>query len=172
MPGTDIFLSDYFHNSFHIAAMETRPAAGFVYERFRRGDSAASSLCHDNWRHLSTAPSGRPDAAYGIQVSQSKIFRLSFGRIVPHFTSSHIAIHFSHRLGALLVASMIVWTFYRVRDEYRDYSLLRRPATLLFSLLWIQAAFRSHHGVESKGGTDHHSACRDWSTGTGDRPYC
>ena len=67
-----------------------------------------------------------------------KDFPLSFGRIVPHFTSSHIAIHFSHRLGALLVASMIVWTFYRVRHEYRDYSLLRRPATLLFSLLWVQ----------------------------------
>lgn len=65
-------------------------------------------------------------------------FPLSFGRIVPHFTSSHIAIHFSHRVGALLVSGMIVWTFLRVRREYARYSLLIRPATLLFSLLWIQ----------------------------------
>ncbi len=54
-------------------------------------------------------------------------FPLSFGRIVPHFTSSHIAIHFSHRVGALLVSGMIVWTFLRVRREYARYSLLIRP---------------------------------------------
>jgi len=67
-----------------------------------------------------------------------KDFPLAFGRIIPPFTSSHVAIHFSHRVGAVLVASMIVWTFYRIRHDYRDYSLLSRPASLLFSLLWVQ----------------------------------
>jgi len=65
-------------------------------------------------------------------------FPLSFGRIIPHFTTSHIAIHFSHRVGALLVSVMIVWTFLTVRNEYRKNTLLRRPATVLFSLLWLQ----------------------------------
>jgi cytochrome c oxidase assembly protein subunit 15 len=67
-----------------------------------------------------------------------KDFPLSFGRIIPPFTSSHIAIHFSHRVGALIVSVMIVWTFLRVRSAYRKYELLRRPAAVMFSLLWLQ----------------------------------
>jgi cytochrome c oxidase assembly protein subunit 15 len=63
---------------------------------------------------------------------------LSFGRIVPPFTSSHIAIHFSHRVGAMIVSVLIVWTFLRVQRAYRKYDLLRRPATVMFSLLWLQ----------------------------------
>jgi cytochrome c oxidase assembly protein subunit 15 len=65
-------------------------------------------------------------------------FPLSFGRIIPPFTTSHIAIHFSHRIGAVIVSSMIVWTFLRVRSVYQKQSLLRRPATVMFSLLWFQ----------------------------------
>jgi len=65
-------------------------------------------------------------------------FPLSFGRIIPHFTSRNIAIHFSHRVGALLVAVMITWTFLKVRSAYRKYDLLRRPATVLFTLLCVQ----------------------------------
>jgi cytochrome c oxidase assembly protein subunit 15 len=67
-----------------------------------------------------------------------KDFPLSFGRIIPPFTSSHIAIHFSHRVGALIVSVMIVWTFLRVRSTYRKYELLRRPAMVMFSLLGLQ----------------------------------
>jgi len=69
-----------------------------------------------------------------------KDFPWSFGRIIPPFTSSHIAIHFSHRVGAMIVSVMIVWTFLRVRGAYRKYELLRRPATVMFSLLWFQLA--------------------------------
>jgi len=67
-------------------------------------------------------------------------FPLSFGRIIPPFMSSHIAIHFSHRVGALIVSAMIVWTFLRIRSAYQEYTLLRRPATVMFSLLWLQLA--------------------------------
>jgi len=65
-------------------------------------------------------------------------FPLSFGRIIPPFTTNHIAIHFSHRVGALIVSAMIVWTFIRVRSAYRKHALLRRPVTVMFSLLWFQ----------------------------------
>ncbi|HLQ76830.1 MAG TPA: heme A synthase [Terriglobia bacterium] len=65
-------------------------------------------------------------------------FPLAFGRIIPPFTSSHIAIHFAHRVGALLVSVMIIWTFIRVRSAYRDHRLLRKPATIMFVLLCIQ----------------------------------
>jgi heme a synthase len=69
-----------------------------------------------------------------------KDFPLSSGRIIPHFTSSHIAIHFSHRVGALVVGIMILWTFLRIRNAFPRHALLRRPATVLFSLLWVQLA--------------------------------
>src|SRR5262245_20460194 len=35
-------------------------------------------------------------------------FPLAFGHIIPPFTSSKVVIHFAHRLGAAIVASMIV----------------------------------------------------------------
>jgi len=65
-------------------------------------------------------------------------FPLSFGRLIPPFTTNHIAIHFAHRVGALIVSTMIVWTFLRIRSAYRKQALLRRPATVMFSLLWFQ----------------------------------
>jgi len=65
-------------------------------------------------------------------------FPLSFGRLIPPFATNHIAIHFAHRVGALIVSSMIVWTFLRVRSAYQKQTLLRRPAMVMFSLLWFQ----------------------------------
>src|SRR5262249_52384898 len=41
-------------------------------------------------------------------------FPLALGQIIPPFTSNKIIIHFSHRVGAAIVAIMIVWTVSRV----------------------------------------------------------
>ena len=65
-------------------------------------------------------------------------FPLAFGGILPPFTSHRIAIHFSHRIGAILVTVMIVWLFARVWQSYRDQTLLLRPAMVMFALLWVQ----------------------------------
>lgn len=65
-------------------------------------------------------------------------FPLAFGGIVPPFESYHVVIHFAHRVGALGVTALIVWTFLRVYQSYREHTLLVRPATLMFLLLWIQ----------------------------------
>jgi cytochrome c oxidase assembly protein subunit 15 len=65
-------------------------------------------------------------------------FPLSLGRIIPPFESQKVVIHFSHRLGAVLVTIMIVWTFVRVWRTYRDQSTLVFPAAFMFGLLWIQ----------------------------------
>ncbi len=65
-------------------------------------------------------------------------FPLAFGHIIPPFTSSKIAIHFAHRVGALVVATMIVWTFSRIARHYSNYSLLFRPALIMLTLLCIQ----------------------------------
>jgi cytochrome c oxidase assembly protein subunit 15 len=65
-------------------------------------------------------------------------FPLAFGGIVPPFETYRVAIHFSHRVGAVLVTAMIVWTFTRLYRSHRGQTLLFRPAAVLFGLLWIQ----------------------------------
>jgi cytochrome c oxidase assembly protein subunit 15 len=65
-------------------------------------------------------------------------FPLAFGRLIPPFDSSNIAIHFAHRVGALLVTTMIVWTLTRIVSDYREHSRLFRPILLMASLLVVQ----------------------------------
>lgn len=65
-------------------------------------------------------------------------FPLAFGRIIPPFTSEKIVIHFAHRVGAAIVAAMIVWTFSRIARSYSDSQLLFRPALSMLILLLVQ----------------------------------
>jgi cytochrome c oxidase assembly protein subunit 15 len=65
-------------------------------------------------------------------------FPLAFGGIIPEFTSEKVAIHFAHRIGAVIVTAAIVWTFWRVRRFYRDEPLLARPAAVLLCLVLAQ----------------------------------
>lgn len=65
-------------------------------------------------------------------------FPLAFGRIIPPFESAQIAIHFAHRVGALLVTTMTVWTLVRVVLSWRQHSRLLRPAVLMTLLVAAQ----------------------------------
>jgi cytochrome c oxidase assembly protein subunit 15 len=65
-------------------------------------------------------------------------FPLAFGQIIPPFTSNKIIIHFAHRVGALLVSAMILWTFSRIVRAYGEHQLLFRPALTLLILLAVQ----------------------------------
>ncbi len=65
-------------------------------------------------------------------------FPLALGHIIPPFTSNKVIIHFAHRVGAVLVTSLIVWTFIRVARSYSGNSLLFRPALAMTALLGIQ----------------------------------
>ena len=65
-------------------------------------------------------------------------FPLAFGQIIPAFTSNKIIIHYAHRLGALLVSAMILWTFSRIVRAYGEHQLLFRPALTLLVLLAVQ----------------------------------
>ena len=66
-------------------------------------------------------------------------FPLAFGRIIPPFWSVDVAVHFSHRAGALLVAAAAVAIWVRVRRWHRAEPGLMRAATLLLVLVAIQA---------------------------------
>ena len=65
-------------------------------------------------------------------------FPLAFGRIIPPFTSEHVAIHFGHRLGALLVLLMTLWTVARIAKFYSEHRLIYRPALIMLGLVFIQ----------------------------------
>jgi cytochrome c oxidase assembly protein subunit 15 len=65
-------------------------------------------------------------------------FPLMFGGIIPDHWSRAIAIHFTHRVGALLVTTAILTLFAHVRSRYRDRPELMRPAALIVSLVAVQ----------------------------------
>src|SRR5471030_655339 len=56
-------------------------------------------------------------------------FPWMFGHVVPDHWSAKIAIHFAHRLGALLVTILLLTMYAHVRAHYRAHRELMRPAT-------------------------------------------
>jgi len=65
-------------------------------------------------------------------------FPLAFGKIIPPFDSAKVAIHFSHRFGALVVSTLVIWTVARIIKYYRGEKKLYRPAMFLTCALLIQ----------------------------------
>jgi cytochrome c oxidase assembly protein subunit 15 len=65
-------------------------------------------------------------------------FPLMFGRLIPDHWNSAIAIHFTHRVGALLVTCAILALFAHVRSRYRDHRELMRPAAIIVALVAVQ----------------------------------
>ncbi len=66
-------------------------------------------------------------------------FPLSYGHVIPPFWSPAIAIHFAHRIGALVVTMAILATAGHVWYHHRAHAELTRPATLLVLLVFVQA---------------------------------
>lgn len=71
-------------------------------------------------------------------------FPLAFGRIVPPHWDAKIAVHFAHRVGAALVAIMIVATTLHVWAHARDRRELVRPSILLLALLGVQVTLGAY----------------------------
>lgn len=67
-------------------------------------------------------------------------FPLAFGHLIPPFWTAHIAVHYAHRVGALLVAVLILATVAYVQYHHRVRPELRRPSLLLLALLTLQIA--------------------------------
>ena len=65
-------------------------------------------------------------------------FPLMFGHLVPDHWSPRIAVHFAHRLGALVVTIAVIATAARVWLLHRGRTLLVGPATLIVALVAIQ----------------------------------
>jgi cytochrome c oxidase assembly protein subunit 15 len=67
-------------------------------------------------------------------------FPLVFGGLVPSRWSAGIAIHYAHRVGALVIASAILATAGHVWHRHRSRPELTRPATIAAVLVLLQVA--------------------------------
>lgn len=65
-------------------------------------------------------------------------FPLALGRIVPPMTDPLVAIQFAHRIGALVVTSLVLLTCARALGTRRSTRAFMGPAGLLFGLTWLQ----------------------------------
>ena len=65
-------------------------------------------------------------------------FPLAFGQIVPPFWTAPIAIHYTHRIGALIISALVLATAGHVLYHHLGRKELRRPSLLLLALLAIQ----------------------------------
>ena len=58
-------------------------------------------------------------------------FPLSYGRLIPPFFTRQILLHFTHRVGALLIVLMVVWLALRVFNLWPPQEKLRRGVIYL-----------------------------------------
>jgi heme a synthase len=65
-------------------------------------------------------------------------FPLAFGRVWPPLDSPAVAVHFLHRLGAVVVTLCVGWTVGCVLYRYRTERQLLSPALLLMAFLVVQ----------------------------------
>ena len=111
-----------------------RPAGGWVDDRqLRRIATVTTALIYV--QILIGATMRHADAGLAIPD-----FPLVFGGIVPPVWTPQIAIHYVHRLGALVVSAAIFATSAHVWFHHGDRKELRRPATLLAALVIVQVS--------------------------------
>ena len=65
-------------------------------------------------------------------------FPLAFGHLIPPQWDAKIAIHFAHRVGALIASGLIIATAAHIFSHHRRRGELLRPAVLLLVLLTAQ----------------------------------
>src|SRR5215510_3999082 len=65
-------------------------------------------------------------------------FPLAFGHVIPPHWDAKIAIHFAHRVGALVVSTLLVATTAHVLYHHRARRELVRPSVVLLCLLPLQ----------------------------------
>jgi cytochrome c oxidase assembly protein subunit 15 len=65
-------------------------------------------------------------------------FPLADGRLIPEFTSHLVGWQFAHRVGAVVVTVLVLWTMGRVLRRHGTQPYLVRPAVALVALLALQ----------------------------------
>lgn len=70
-------------------------------------------------------------------------FPLAFGHLIPPFWNTAIALHFAHRVGALVVTVVIITVVVYVGRHYGERRELVRPARLLLGAVALQVTLGS-----------------------------
>jgi cytochrome c oxidase assembly protein subunit 15 len=65
-------------------------------------------------------------------------FPLAFGRLIPADWTAAIAVHYAHRVGALVAAAMVLVTASHIFRHHAGNRALRGPAILLVALVAVQ----------------------------------
>jgi cytochrome c oxidase assembly protein subunit 15 len=66
-------------------------------------------------------------------------FPWAFGQLIPPVWNGPIAIHFAHRVGAVIVTALVLATMGHVFYHHRSRGEMRRPSLLLAGLVAVQA---------------------------------
>src|SRR4029079_6035265 len=77
-------------------------------------------------------------------------FPLAFGHLIPPHWDPKIAIHFAHRVGALVASLLIIATTGHVLYHHRVRGALVRPAILLLTLLTMQITLGAYTVLTEK----------------------
>ena len=67
-------------------------------------------------------------------------FPLAFGKVIPPLTNGNVAIHFAHRVWAVVVAALAFVTAWRTLRHHGEVREIARPARLLAALVFAQLA--------------------------------
>src|SRR5205085_1979050 len=115
----------------------------FTSDSWKRGDDAVDD---PRLRQVATATT----ALIYVQILVGAVMRHSdaglaipdfpwmFGHLVPDHWDPKIAIHFAHRVGALLVTLAVIATSAHVLYHHRARRRLARPAVLILGLVAVQ----------------------------------
>ncbi|HEX2459696.1 MAG TPA: COX15/CtaA family protein, partial [Vicinamibacterales bacterium] len=77
-------------------------------------------------------------------------FPLAFGHVIPPSWSAAIAIHYAHRVGAVVVSFLVFATAGHVLYHHRERTELRRPTLLLLTMLAVQITLGALTVLSSK----------------------
>lgn len=77
-------------------------------------------------------------------------FPLSYGHLVPPFWTAAIALHFAHRIGALVVATLALANVMYIRRRHQDRSELVGTGWLLLALIATQITLGAYVVLSGK----------------------
>lgn len=125
-------------------ALFTSP--GWIAGYGRRGSSTPEGIDDGGLRRLATTTTALiyVQILIGAAMRHTEAglaipdFPLMFGHLIPDHWSGRIAVHFSHRLGALIVAPAVLATSFRVWFHHRSRRELTGPAALIVALVAVQ----------------------------------
>jgi cytochrome c oxidase assembly protein subunit 15 len=67
-------------------------------------------------------------------------FPLAFGQIIPPLHAKTVAVHFAHRVWAMVVLALILWTAARTGRHHKADRSILRPSMILATLVLVQIA--------------------------------